>query len=189
MIIKTKRLLLRSWEDHDRQPFAKLNADPRVREFFPSLLTRKESDVSIDLMQNHIQKYHFGFFAVALIETGEFIGFIGLQKVSFPAAFNALAPAIEIGWRLGFEHWNQGYATEGALQALEYGFETLAFKEIVSFTAIKNLRSRHVMEKIGMQTHSSEDFDHPNLPEGHALRKHVLYRLQKKEWQKKTKGL
>ncbi len=182
MTVRTKRLILRPWQEADLEPFAKLNADPRVREYFPGTLSRHESDASVKLMSNHIEKCGWGFWAASLIETGEFIGMIGLEDVHFQAHFT---PAVEIGWRLAFDYWGKGYATEGAQAALEYGFETLNLEEIVSFTTVKNMRSRQVMEKIGMHHDSNDDFDHPKLPEGHALRRHVLYRLKLNEWQTK----
>jgi RimJ/RimL family protein N-acetyltransferase len=153
--------------------FAELNADPRVREYFPGILTSDESNASAKLFAEHIEKFGFGFWAVSLIETGEFIGFIGLQNVTFEAPFT---PAVEIGWRLAHKHWGKGYATEGAKAALSYGFEQLKLAEIVSFTPVQNSRSRHVMEKIGMTYDSKDDFEHPKLPDGHPLKTHVLYR-------------
>jgi len=178
MTIKTERLLLRPWKEEDLEPFARLNADPRVREYFPGLLNRQESDASVKLMSNHIERCGWGFWAASLIETGKFIGMIGLEDVYFQAHFT---PAVEIGWRLGFDHWGKGYATEGAKAALQYGFETLDLKEIVSFTAVQNIRSRRVMERIGMHRDPVDDFDHPKLPEGHPLRRHVLYRISEKK--------
>lgn len=180
--IKTERLILRPWQEEDLEPFAKLNADPRVREYFPGLLSRQESDQSIKLMSEHIEKCGWGFWAASLIQTGDFIGFIGLEDVNFKAPFTH-TPAVEIGWRLAFHYWGRGYATEGALAALQYGFESLNLKEIVSFTPVQNQRSRHVMEKIGMHHDPKDDFDHPKLSEGHPLRRHVLYRLGTGEWQ------
>lgn len=178
MIIQTERLILRQWREEDLEPFAQLNADPRVREFFPGLLTRKESDASVKPHFEHIQKCGWGFFAASLVQTGEFIGFIGLQEVDFKATFNDEAPAVEIGWRLAFPYWNKGYATEGAKACLKYGFETLALKEIVSFTPVQNRRSRAVMERIGMRHDPKDDFDHPRLSKDHPLKRHVLYRVQ-----------
>lgn len=181
-IIRTDRLILRQWSQNDLEPFAKLNADPKVMEYFPGLKTKKESDHSVSLMSGHIEKYGWGFWAASLAETGEFIGFIGLEDVHFKTDFT---PAVEIGWRLTFKHWGKGYATEGALASLNYGFETLNLDEIVSFTAVANMRSRAVMERIGMHHDSQGDFDHPKLPEGHPLRRHVLYRLSIDEWSRK----
>lgn len=186
MTINTKRLILRPWTEDDLEPFAKLNADARVREYFPGLLTRQESDASLKSMAEHIERYGWGFWATSLAESGEFIGFIGLEDVHFSASFNASAPAVEIGWRLAFNHWGKGYATEGALAALKYGYEILNLEEIVSFTAVPNQRSRRVMEKIGMHHRPEEDFDHPKLAEGHPLRRHVLYRLEKAGWQQQA---
>lgn len=179
MTINTKRLILRPWLEKDLEPFAQMNADAHVREYFPGLLSRQESDASVELFSEHIQKHGWGIWATELVETGEFIGFIGLQIVPFTAPFNESAPAVEIGWRLAYNHWGKGYATEGALEALKYGFETAGFDEIVSFTTVANFRSRHVMDKIGMHHCPEDDFDHPKLAEGHPLRRHVLYRLKR----------
>lgn len=177
--VTTERLLLRQWREEDLAPFARLNADPRVMEYFPKLQTREESDESVKRVAEHIQQYGWGFWAASLLETGEFIGFIGLQPVPFQAAFT---PAVEIGWRLAFEHWGKGYATEGAKAALQYGFEKLHLQDIVSFTATGNMRSRAVMERIGMHYESNNDFDHPKLPAGHPLRRHVFYRITADVW-------
>lgn len=182
LMIQTKRLILRQWREEDLETFAQLNADPRVRQYFPKILSRKESDESVKLMSDHIQRCGWGFWAAALIQTGEFIGFIGLEDVYFSAHFTK-TPAVEIGWRLAFNHWGKGYATEGAKAALQYGFEALKLKEIVSFAVLQNMRSRRVMQKIGMHHDPKDDFDHPKLPEGHPLRRHVLYRLNSSEWQ------
>ena len=179
-IIRTERLVLRQWNSEDLEPFASMNADPKVREFFPSLQTREESNHSVSFVSNHIEKLGWGLWAASLVETGDFIGFIGLQNVYFQAKF---VPAVEIGWRLAFKYWGKGYATEGALACLRYGFETLKLHEIVSFTTVTNTKSRNVMQKIGMHHDSKDDFDHPKLPEGHPLRCHVLYRLKEDEWQ------
>ena len=128
---------------------------------------------------HELESTSLGFWAASLIETGEFIGMIGLEDVYFKAHFT---PAVEIGWRLAFDYWGKGYATEGAQAALQYGFESLNLNEIVSFTTLENMRSRHVMKKIGMHHDPKDDFDHPKLPEGHPLRRHMLYRLNKTDW-------
>jgi RimJ/RimL family protein N-acetyltransferase len=174
--IKTARLLLRRWRDSDRLPFQKINADPRVMEFFPEPLDAAASDALFDRAQKHFSRYGFGPFAVELIESGAFIGFIGLFTPAFDAHF---MPAVEIGWRLASEHWGQGLATEGARAALSYGFTTLRLEQIVSFTVPANLRSRRVMEKLGMTHDPADDFDHPSLSENHLLRRHVLYRMKR----------
>ncbi len=185
-ILKTKRLILRPWQKEDLEPFAALNADPRVMEFFPGLVSRGESDQLVKIISDHIEKCGWGFWAASLIETGEFIGMIGLEDVHFQAHFT---PAVEIGWRLAFDFWGKGYAVEGAMACLKYGFETLNLKEIVSFTAVQNSRSRRVMEKIGLHRDAKDDFDHPKLPEGHYLRRHVLYRIGFQDWEKNNEFL
>lgn len=179
-VIKTKRLLLRPWRDQDLEPFAKLNADPKVMEYFPAILSRQESDELAKRAAAKLEKQGWGVWAVSVPNVAEFIGFIGLSEPTFNAHFT---PAVEVGWRLAHEFWGHGYATEGALAVLKYGFETLHLKEIVSFTAIQNARSRAVMERIGMHHDRSDDFDHPRLPEGHRIRRHVLYRMGLADWQ------
>lgn len=178
--LKTKRLILRQWKEEDFAPFAALNADPVVMEYFPSLLNREESDRLAQLISDKIEQKGWGLWAAALIETGEFIGLIGIENVPFTAPFT---PAVEIGWRLAYNYWGKGYAVEGAKAALEYGFNTLNLPEIVAMTAAINNRSRRVMEKIGMHHDPKDDFDHPKPPEGHVLKRHVLYRLKKTEWE------
>ena len=148
-------------------------------EFFPSLLSREESDIAIDRMEAHYRTHGFTFFAAEWIERAPFIGFIGLAHVPFEAVFT---PAIEIGWRLDRPFWNHGLATEGAQAVLNYAFRTLNLEEVVSFTAAGNIRSRRVMEKIGMKQDRAGDFNHPRLSAGHALSRHVLYRLTKVGW-------
>lgn len=163
-MIETPRMILRPWRDADRGPFARLNADPRVMEFFPACLTRDESDALFDRIQSSL-------LAAELRDTAEFIGFIGLSVPTFEAHFT---PCVEIGWRLAAEHWGRGLATEGARAVLER-----AAGPVVSFTTAGNYRSRRVMEKIGLTRDPRDDFDHPRLPEGHPLRRHVLYRSGK----------
>lgn len=175
-MIQTERLLLRQWRDEDLDPFAELNADPAVMEFFPSVLTTAESDAAAAGNRAHIAEHGWGLWAAEVFDTGEFIGFIGLWSV--PAEF-PFSPAVEVGWRLARSHWGRGYATEGARAAVYFGFGDLGLEEIVSMTTLSNERSWRVMEKLGMTRNPADDFDHPRVPEGHPLRRHVLYRLQK----------
>jgi 3-dehydroquinate dehydratase/shikimate dehydrogenase len=177
--INTKRLILRPWCQEDLDKFVKLNSDLRVMEYFPSIKSFGESRDEYNRILEHFSKYGWGLWAVSLLNEIDFIGFIGLRFDDSPAPFT---PAVEIGWRLAFDYWGKGYATEGALAALQYGFEVLNLNEIVSFTAVQNMRSRKVMEKIGMHHDPKDDFDHPKLPEGHSLRRHVLYRMNHSEW-------
>lgn len=174
MIITTKRLILRPWKAEDFTPFAALNADPRVMEYFPAIRSRAESDLQATSFAEYIEKKGWGFWAVSVIDKVDFIGFIGLEDVDFEAHFT---PAVEIGWRLAYEYWGQGYATEGAKAALEYAFNTLKLEEIVSLTSEGNSRSRNVMEKIGMHHDPEDDFDHPKFTKGNPLQRHVLYRI------------
>jgi RimJ/RimL family protein N-acetyltransferase len=152
-----------------------LNADPRVREFYPTVATRDESAKSIDYARSHFARHGFGMWAVEVIDGPPFIGFIGLGVPEFHANFT---PCVEIGWRLAVEHWGRGYATEGARAAAAFGFDVKGLQEIVAFTVPANMRSRRVMEKIGMTHDARDDFDMPTIEEGHPLRRHVLYRLR-----------
>jgi RimJ/RimL family protein N-acetyltransferase len=172
---ETERLRLRQWIESDREPFALLNADPRVMEFLPSILDRAASDAMIDRLQTKIADRGWGFWAVELKQDKQFIGFVGLE---IPRADLPFSPCVEIGWRLAFEYWGKGYATEAAQAALKVVFEQLELSEIVSFTALSNHRSSAVMERLGMNR-EAETFEHPSLPIGHPLREHCLYRLSR----------
>jgi ribosomal-protein-alanine N-acetyltransferase len=176
--LRTDRLWLRRWTADDLAPFASLNADPCVMEFFPKLLSREESDARADQVDAHFAEHGFGLWAIEVPGVTLFAGFVGLCIPSFEAYFT---PCIEIGWRLAAEHWNRGYATEGARATLAFAFGSLQVAEIVSFTVPENVRSRRVMEKIGMTHSPGDEFDHPLLPEGHRLRRHLLYRIRAKE--------
>lgn len=175
-IATTPRLVLRHWHAPDREPFAALNADPRVMEFMPGVLSREESDRFAERIEAHFATHGFGLCAVEVRQGPSFIGFIGFSVPAFEAHFT---PCVEIGWRLSAEHWGQGLATEGARAMVQYAFETLRLDALVTFTVPGNLRSRRVMEKLGMTRDPADDFDHPKLPEGHPLRRHVLYRLSR----------
>lgn len=172
--LSTARLRLRPWRPEDLLPYAAMNADPRVREHFPKVLTAAESDHEAARIAAHFHEHGFGFWAVEVIGVADFIGFVGLAHPRFEAHFT---PCVEIGWRLACEHWGRGYATEGAHAALDYAFRGLGLEEIVAFTVPANWRSRRVMEHLGMRRSGVDDFDHPRLPAGHPLRRHVLYRV------------
>jgi RimJ/RimL family protein N-acetyltransferase len=172
--LTTERLILRPWQDSDLEPYAAINADPRVMEHYPATLTRAESDASAARIRNRLlENGGWGLWAMELRENGAFVGFTGLQRPPFEAHFT---PCVEIGWRVAYEHWGLGLAPEAARASLAYGFEELGLGEIVAMAAAQNLRSMRVMEKIEMTRDPDDDFDIPVLPEGHRLRRHVLYR-------------
>jgi RimJ/RimL family protein N-acetyltransferase len=173
--LETPRLLLRQWRDDDLEPFAELNSDLRVMEFYPRPLTKQESDEMAHRIRSLIAERGWGLWAVELKSSGAFGGYVGLNV---PSAELPFSPCVEIGWRLAVAYWGKGYASEAARAALGAAFERLALPEVVSFTAVHNTRSRRVMERIGMQSRG-ERFEHPALPEGSPLREHVLYRLQR----------
>jgi RimJ/RimL family protein N-acetyltransferase len=172
--LSSGRICLRRWRDEDREAFAAMNSDARVMEFFARRLSRVESDAMVDRIQEHFSERDFGLWAIEVPDVAPFIGFAGLAVPGLRARF---MPCVEVGWRLTFEHWGHGYATEAARLALGYAFGTLALSDVVSFTSATNHRSRAVMERLGMRRDPAEDFDHPALPETHPLRRHVLYRL------------
>jgi len=179
MTLKTERLILREWNEADREPFAQMNADSRVMEYLGETMSREQSDAVADRIEAHFKAHGFGLCAADLAESGEFIGFIGLAVPTFEAAFT---PCVEIGWRLAAEYWGAGLATEGAREIVRYAFEELGLPELVSLTAIGNERSRRVMAKLGMTHDAAENFDHPRIPAGDPLRRHVLYRLTREKW-------
>jgi RimJ/RimL family protein N-acetyltransferase len=158
-----------------------MNADPRVMEHLPAALSRRESDALARRIRAHFAAYGFGLWAVELPDRVEFAGFVGLSVPTFEAHFT---PCVEVGWRIAQECQGSGYATEGAGAALAFGFDALGLDEIVSFTVPANRRSRRVMEKLGMVRDPADDFDHPSLAPGHALCRHVLYRLRRERWRR-----
>jgi len=177
--LETDRLILRQWRDQDIAPFSDLNADPIVMEHFPKVATRAETEAYVAKFRRHFDQNKFGLWATEIKESGQFIGFIGLQIPPFEASF---MPAVEIGWRLAKEHWGKGYAPEGACEILRDSFERIGLKEVISMTATTNLKSMRVMEKIGMTRDPAEDFDHPMIAKGDRLQRHVLYRISVEDW-------
>ena len=176
--LQTSRLILRNWKQNDIEPFAILNSDPRVCEFLPNVLSQEETLTSVIKIQSHFKKHAFGLFAVELISTKTFIGFVGLKYFSFDSNFT---PSVELAWRLSWENWGQGLATEAAQKVTQYGFETLGLPEILAITAKNNQGSRRVMEKLGMFTNEDENFLHPQLEYSHPLAEHILYRFHDKK--------
>jgi RimJ/RimL family protein N-acetyltransferase len=174
--LRTARLVLREWREADLEPFAALNADPRVMEFYPAVLAREGSDRFVrERILPQFAERGFGLWAVEVPGVTPFAGYVGLLEQTFPAPFT---PAMEVGWRLNARWWGRGYATEGARAALAHGFGPAGLDEIISLTAVLNARSIAVMQRLGM--HYAGEFEHPNVSPGHPLRPHVLYRLQKR---------
>lgn len=183
--LRTNRLLLRSWRPDDRAPFACINRDPAVMEYFPAPLCEIESNHFADRIEAHFAQHGFGLWAVELQGSSEFIGYTGLAIPRFDAAFT---PCVEIGWRLASSFWGRGLAFEGAQAVLRHAFRTLLLPELVSFTVPANHRSRRVMEKLRMTRDPADDFEHPLLPQGDLLRRHVLYRLTREAWLARDSG-
>lgn len=171
-MIETDRLILRNWRPSDIDGWAALNADPQVMEHFPGTHTRPESEAMAMMNQRLIDEKGWGLWAVERREDGVFLGFTGLMDLRDS---NPLAPGVEIGWRLARHAWGAGYASEAARAALDFGFTKLKLPQIVAFTATGNIRSQAVMDRIGMVRREDLDFDHPALPRGHALERHVVW--------------
>jgi len=178
-MLKSNRLLLRQWTEGDFLPFAEICADEEVMAFFPKPQTQQESYEMAEKIQSLIKSRGWGFWAIEIPNKHKFIGFVGLHipKDSLP-----FSPCVEIGWRLSKSHWGKGYATEAANAALEYAFNKLNLNEVVSFTTLANVRSIAVMQKIGMRN-TDQNFMHPDIENSHPLCEHVLYKINKSEWQ------
>jgi len=177
-LFKTTRLAFRTWSNNDLTAFAKLCADPEVMRYFPSALSKDETQNYIDRLIAHQEEHGHCYYAVELLETKEFIGFIGLAYQSYESYFT---PCVDIGWRLKKEAWGNGYATEGAKACLKYAFENLGIKEIYSTTTHNNEPSEKVMQKLGMQ--KLENFVHPKMAADHPLQPIVVYKITSAEWQ------
>lgn len=177
--IDTPRLRLRQWRPSDVVPFAAMNADPRVMEFFPELMRPPESRAVARRIRELIQMRGWGLWAVEVRNGARFIGFVGLHV---PTPKLPCSPCVEVGWRLAPAHWGKGYATEGAHAALEVGFARLGLDEIVSFTSLPNLRSQAVMQRLGM-ARDALSFTHPDIPQASPLCEHVLYRMRREHWE------
>lgn len=178
--IKTKRLILRDWQESDLKPFIKMNLDPDVRRYFPNLQTPEESVNYAKASQKSILDRGFGLFAVERKDTGEFIGFTGIRVLEADGSLDfEFLPCIEIGWRLAKKHWNQGFATEAARGVMKFVERQTDIKEVYAFTAKKNIPSINIMEKLGMEVVT--EFEHPSIMEGHSLKPHILYKVSTKK--------
>ncbi|TYR32866.1 GNAT family N-acetyltransferase [Mesorhizobium microcysteis] len=179
--LETERLVIRNWEDRDRDLFHRINSDDGVMRFFPFRRTRAEADAFLDRIRTENDARGYGFAALELKQTGECLGFAGLHPTDeVPARSGG---ATEIGWRLAPKHWRKGYVTEAAEELLRFGFETLALDEIVSFAVWNNDASTAVMRRIGMKAEPEGDFDHPRVPDTYPhLQRHVLYTLSRMDW-------
>lgn len=184
-MLETERLRLRQWQDSDVEPYIRLNANPVVMRYFPSVMTEEETRAQIGRAKAYIENNGWGFWALELKETGEFLGFVGLlgqdEQREIPNT-----PFVEIGWRLDEQHWGKGYAPEAAQAALDFAFNQLDLSEVYSFTALPNHPSQRVMEKIGM-VNTEQNFDHPKLAKGHELERHCLYRITQQQWRESNK--
>jgi RimJ/RimL family protein N-acetyltransferase len=169
--IGTDRLIMRGWRESDLAPWAAMNADPEVRQYLGPLLTFEQASAWALNFQDDLDRHGFGFWALEVRTSGEFIGFTGLGTVDEEMPYTG----VELAWRLARPAWGHGYATEAALAALAHGFDVMGLPEIVAVTMAGNVRSQAVMPRIGMTSDPAEDFDDPDVGEG-PLRRHVVYR-------------
>lgn len=179
--LNTERLRLRQWWPADRAPFAAMNADLEVMQFFPETMNEAQSQAMADHCEALIAERGWGFWALEQREQKRFLGFVGLN---IPNVMLPFQPCVEIGWRLRRDAWGNGYATEAAAAVLEFGFDNLELEEIVAFTSVLNYRSQAVMERLGM-ARQEDTFDHPSVPEGMPIREHCLYRLSAGDWRRR----
>ncbi len=179
-ILETERLILRNWQEGDRDLFYEINRDAKVMEFFPFRRSHAECDLLFNRNRDMISDTGLGFYALADITTDEAMGFCGLAPVDLPGILPE--HAVEIGWRLATRYWGQGYVTEAARQLLQHGHETQGFEEIHAFAVHDNHRSIAVMRRLGMQNLPERSFDHPKVPDSHPhLKRHVLFRSARKK--------
>jgi RimJ/RimL family protein N-acetyltransferase len=177
--LETARLVLRRWLPCDLGPFAALNDDPEVMRHFPARMSREQTAFIIARIEAHFDSHGYGLWVVERRDRLGCLGYVGLMSITFERPF---ADTVEIGWRLAREAWGRGYATEAAREACRVAFEVVALPALVAFTIPANGPSRRVMEKLGMERDPGGDFQHPNLPEGHPMRPHILYRLTRERW-------
>ena len=176
--LRTRRTLLRQWKDADLPDWAAMNADPEVRRYFPGLLDAQQARGEAERCRDAIAQRGWGFWALELPGRLRFAGVVGLLVTGFEAHF---VPCVEVGWRLSREAWGRGHASEAAAAAVRFAFERLELDEIVAIATESNAPSRRVMERLGMRHDAAGSFDHPRIAEGHPLRRHVLYRLARKD--------
>jgi RimJ/RimL family protein N-acetyltransferase len=180
-VIGTERLILRPWAERDREAFAAMNADPAVMAHFPKVLDRAESDALLARLMDRWRGEGVAFGAAERRSDGALVGMVGLARVLFPGPVEG---AVEIGWRLARAHWGRGYATEAARAWLAHGFAAMGLREVVSFAVPENRPSHAVMERLGMTRDPARDFLHPNLPEGHPLRAHMVWSIGREAWRR-----
>lgn len=182
--LETERLKLRQWKESDLPLFAEMNADPVVMEYYPDTVSEAESNAMACKIKGLISERSWGFWTVEIKKEQNFIGFVGLHKPTYDLP---ITPCVEVGWRLAKEYWGKGYATEAARESLRFAFEELRLKEVYSFASVLNERSCSVMKRLKM-INMENNFEHPILPEGHALREHVLYKITREQWNRTPLG-
>ncbi|MBS9781718.1 MAG: GNAT family N-acetyltransferase [Gammaproteobacteria bacterium] len=184
-MIETQRLILRQWQEKDKQHYAEINTDTEVMRYFPDIMTLTESDVQIEVMQAKIEKNGWGYWAVELKQTNELIGKVGLNPVELHSDIPE-TPFVEMGWRLAKKHWRQGYAYEAATACLDYAFNILELNSVYACTALTNIPSQQLMKKLGMHN-INQDFNNPKMKAGHTLSRYCLYKIEREHYLKSNK--
>ncbi|AOK07897.1 GNAT family N-acetyltransferase [Burkholderia sp. AU28942] len=174
MNIESARLTLRRWRPDDAGGLAAMHADPDVTAWLArGPMSVDEAEAAIARFEAHFDANGFGVWAIERRADGALIGLCGLSREVRDE--HPMAPCIEIIWRLARASWGHGYASEAAAAALADGFDRLELGEIFAWTAAANSRSLKVAQRLGMARQPTRDFDHPALPQGHALRHHVVF--------------
>lgn len=176
--LETQRLIIRPWKSSDLADFAVMSRDPQVMRYFPDLLDQQQSQALAQRIQQLIFKHGWGFWAVELKSTQQFIGLTGLHSLAEKFDFT---PAVEIGWRFDHRYWRQGFAKEAAKACLAFGFDQLKLDQIYAFTTLANSASESLMQKLGMSF--VKHFAHPEMLPDHPLSQHVLYQLDAADFQ------
>lgn len=184
--LRTSRLLLRQWKDSDADPWAAMNADPKVRQYFPKVLAREDALGEMDRIRAGIAQRGWGMWAMEIPGVMPFAGFVGINAPGFPAPWQ---PAVEIGWRLPVDAWGKGYATEAAEASLYFAFEHLRLPQVIALSVVPNKPSHAVMERLGMKRWHGVEFDHPRVPADWHLKRHIVHLMTRKTWTARRKKM
>ncbi len=176
MEIETERLRLRDWmvgDDGDIDAMHVLGTDPKVMATLGTLMTREQTAGLIERLDKVAQEQGHTFWACERKSDRRVIGFVGMYRTSV----GPIAGEVEIGWRLAWDTWGKGYATEAAFATIDHARKVYPGTPIYAITSVLNNRSQAVMRRLGMERVESMDFNHPNIPAGSPLEAHVTFRL------------
>lgn len=175
--LETERLVLRSWRDADRTPFAAMSADPEVMQHLDGVVSRTDSDAIIDRLASVERDQGHTFWAIERRDDAKFLGFCGLRRGGH--ADTPVPIELEIGWRLARHAWGRGYAREAAQASIDWGWANQPDDRISAWTVQANSGSWGLMLRLGMVHRPELDFDHPRFADGHRLRRHIVYTIDR----------